>query len=121
MCTLCCTGATLQNSNLNALGNCVYLADGILNAWEEITINGDKNLSEYRYIYIELQDADNTCDDAKTIPIEVFKTKNASCPYRFYLAGEVRGYACSPDDINTKKIRLRSNSTTSRIRAYGII
>ena len=109
------------NSNFSQFGSCVFLADGILNAWEEIIINGDKKLAEYRYIYIELQDANYVCYDAKIIPIQIYATKNASCPYYFYKGSDVLGYACSPDDINTNRIRLRSSSTTTRIRAYGII
>ena len=116
-------GAELDkvNTNFNQLGNSVFLADGILDAWDEITINGDRNLAEYRYIYIELQDSNYTCHDAKMIPIEVFATKNASCPYYFYKGSDILGYACAPDNMNTNKIRLRHSSATTRIRAYGII
>lgn len=116
-------GAELDkvNNDLNQFGNSVFLADGILNAWDEITIRGDRNLSEYRYIYIELQDSATTCLDAKMIPIQVYATKNVSCPYHFYKGSDLLGFACSPDNINTNKIRLRSNSETTRIRAYGII
>ena len=116
-------GAELDevDTNFNQLGNSVFLADGILNAWDEITIRGDRNLSGYRYIYIELQDSNNTCYDAKMIPIGVYTTKNTSCPYCFYKGNDVLGFACSPDNINTNKIRLRSNRETTRIRAYGII
>ena len=97
----------------------IFLADSLVNSWNDITISGNKLMTDYRYVYLELQDSNSQCYDSYLVPLSIYVTKSSSNPYQFTKEGSVVGYACAGSTNTT--IKLRSSDSGYRVRAWGIL